>query len=205
MIIEVDEYKEKVNGYNPKRSEDFHIESAQFANADFVKELKTHKYNKVILMAGGTSSGKTEFCRTYIKDKKALVYDGTLKKIDNLEVKLQKIERYAKEIKNVKVILVIPKDISASYAAFLKRDRKMSNFVFFETQIKSKITVAEVLEKYPKIKIEIKVSVYESTGKLTYIKVSLKKGRKQMAKVLRELAAKINVWAELKGFDVIGN
>ena len=50
MIIEVDEYKTKVEGYNPDSSEDFHAESARLANSDFVAELKTHKYNKVILM-----------------------------------------------------------------------------------------------------------------------------------------------------------
>ncbi len=205
MIIEVDEYKTKVEGYNPDSSEDFHAESARLANSDFVAELKTHKYNKVILMAGGTASGKTEFCYTYIKDKKALVYDGTLKKIDNLIVKLQKIKRYAKYIDNVKVILVIPKDINASYAAFLKRDRKMSTAVFFETQILSKLVVADILKNHTEIKVEIKVSVYEPSGKLNYIKVSLKKGRKNMAKVLEDLAHKINDLAKIKGFDVLGD
>lgn len=205
MIIEVDEYKTKVAGYDPEKSEDFHVESAQMANVDFVKELKTHKYNKVIFMAGGTSSGKTEFCRTYIKDKKALVYDGTLKKIDNLKVKLQKIERYAKEIKNVKVILIIPKDINASYAAFLKRERKMSSAVFFETQILSKVVVANILKNYRNVKVEVKVSVYEPSGKLNYVRVSLKRGRKQMAGALEDLANKVNNLATLKGFDVTGN
>lgn len=35
MIIEVDEYKKKVLGYNLEKSEDFHRESARLADKDF--------------------------------------------------------------------------------------------------------------------------------------------------------------------------
>jgi hypothetical protein len=43
MIIEVDEYKKKVVGYDPTRLEDFHLESARLADKDFTDSLKSQK------------------------------------------------------------------------------------------------------------------------------------------------------------------
>ncbi len=57
MIIEVDEYKKKIPGYDPKNSELFHRESAKLADKDFLKEIKSGIYKKIFFMAGGTASG----------------------------------------------------------------------------------------------------------------------------------------------------
>ena len=48
MIIEVDEYKKKISGYDPNNSEDFHIESAKLADKDFYLYLKDEKIKEVI-------------------------------------------------------------------------------------------------------------------------------------------------------------
>ncbi len=61
MIIEVDEYKKKVVGYDANKSEEFHLESAKLADKDFTNCLKSKKYKRIIFMARGTASGKTEF------------------------------------------------------------------------------------------------------------------------------------------------
>lgn len=91
MIIEVDEYKKRVLGYNPEKSEDFHRESARLADKDFVDCLRSRKYKRIIFMAGGTASGKSEFAYSYLTKKDQLVYDGTLKDFDGFKIKLKKL------------------------------------------------------------------------------------------------------------------
>ncbi len=66
MIIEVDEYKKKISGYDPKKSELFHSQSAKLADKDFILALKSKKYKRIIFMAGGTASGKTEYAVSYL-------------------------------------------------------------------------------------------------------------------------------------------
>lgn len=202
MIIEVDEYKKKVKGYSAEKSEEFHIESGKLADKDFILQLKTKNYSKVVLMSGGTASGKTEYATSYLKRKNILVYDGTLKDYNGLKVKLDKIERYAKNIKNISVVLVIPKNIIHSFSAFLKRERKMKTSVFFDTHIKTKYTVAKIL-KETKIKVEIYVSEYnEKSDKLSFIKFRMSKGRKQTAILLERIAQNLQVIAKNNGFDI---
>jgi hypothetical protein len=52
MLIEVDEYKKQIKGYDPKKSELFHRESAKLADKDFLKCVKSKKYKQVVFMAG---------------------------------------------------------------------------------------------------------------------------------------------------------
>ncbi len=206
MIIEVDDYKNKIESYDPKRSEDFHIESGKMADKDFISQLKTQKYKRIIFMAGGTASGKTEFAYSYfseqsnLNNKYTLVYDGTLKNYDGFKTKMDKIERYAKNKPSVKIILVIPRNINSSLAAFLKRERKMEIKTFFNTQINSKTTVAKVL-KDTKYKVDIYISVLgEGKEKLEFYKLfgKYKRSRKarfllSITKLIKELAVKNNI------------
>ncbi len=182
MLIEVDEYKKRISGYEPAKSELFHRESARLADKDFISCLKSRKYKKIIFMAGGTASGKTEFAMSYLTKKDQLIYDGTLKNFDGFKIKLQNIKKYDKNSSKIKVVLIIPEDIVKSFGAFLKRERKMKTATFFDTHIRSKLSVAKIL-LYTKNRVEVYVSrVMADTDKLTYIKLSL--GRKRMAKDL---------------------
>ncbi|MDQ1281667.1 MAG: hypothetical protein QG630_18 [Patescibacteria group bacterium] len=186
MIIEVDEYKNKIKNYDPKRSEDFHVESAKLADIDFKKQLKTQKHKRIVFMAGGTASGKTEFAHTYLTKNNILVYDGTLKNYDGFKTKLDKIKRYSKNKPTVKVILIIPKSIYLSLGAFLKRERKMKINTFFETQIKSKLVVAQILTD-TKFRVDIYVSSI-GEGKLKFSKLANDAKRKYRANFLLRLA-----------------
>ena len=201
MIIEVDEYKNKLENYDPKRSEEFHVESAKLADIDFIKQLKTQKYKRIIFMAGGTASGKTEFAYTYLlKNKHDLVYDGTLKNYEGFKVKLDKINRYSKNNPSIKIILIMPQDINLSFGAFLKRERIMNNSTFFKTQINSKITIAKILDN-TKFRVDVYVSsVEENKNKLNFSKLSSKMSRKirsgflmRLAKILEGLAVNNNI------------
>lgn len=188
MIIEVDEYKKKISGYNPKKSEDFHSQSAKLADRDFVECLKSKKYKSVVLMAGGTASGKTEFARSYLTKRDQLVYDGTLKDFEGFKIKLEKIKRYDKSIENIKVILIIPSDTTEALGAFLKRDRIMKLDTFFDTQIRSKMTVAQIL-KQTKTRVEMYIShVGPDSNKLKYTRMKLARRRNKVGDALISIA-----------------
>jgi hypothetical protein len=199
MIIEVDEYKKKVAGYDATKSEEFHLESAKLADSDFTQSLKSQKYKRIIFMAGGTASGKTEFASSYFIHKDQLVYDGTLKSFDGLKVKLERIERYAKNKCKVKVVLIIPYDWTRAYDVFKARERKMKDVTFFDTHIRSRLCIARVLRE-KKIRVEIYFSFFdEKRGKLFYKRISGITSRQQRAKILDELSKELRSVAHKNG------
>lgn len=200
MIIEVDEYKKKISDYDANRSEDFHRESAKLADKDFIKHLKTKKYKRVIFMAGGTASGKTEYSTSRFTNKDQLVYDGTLKNLNGFNIKINNIKKYSKNSK-IKVVLIIPDDWIKAFEVFLKRERKMKNITFFETQIKSKLTVAKIL-KETKVRVEIYTSYYEEgKDRLGYKRVKIT-NRKRIANLLEKIANSTYEIAIKNGFDI---
>lgn len=161
MIIEVDEYKKQIPGYDPEKSEEFHSESAKLANKDFDTCLKSGKYKRIIFMAGGTASGKTEFAQSYFGHKDQLVYDGTLKHFNGFDIKVRNVNRFTKNTAKIKAVLIIPRNIDQSFEIFLTRERKMKDEVFFETHKKSAETVAQILI-HTKYRVEIYVSELDS-------------------------------------------
>lgn len=200
MIIEVDEYKKKVKGYDANRSEDFHLESSKLADRDFIENLKSRKYKKIILMAGGTASGKTEFAKSYLINKNQLVYDGTLKSYNGFKVKRDKISNYDKNRSTFKVILIIPYDWRKAFEAFLGRERKMKPEIFFNTQIQSKRTVAKILLE-TKFKVDIYISrIEEGRERLGYIKI--RASRQSKANLLEKLAFLMEKIAVDSGFEI---
>ena len=205
MIIEVDEYKKKVAGYDPERSEDFHRESAKLADKDFIEHLKSGKYREVIFMAGGAASGKTEFSTSYLTADDQLIYDGTLKNFDGFQIKLKNIKRYAKNNPNVKVVLIIPEDWVKAFQAFLKRERKMKPFTFFDTHIRSKLAVARVL-KETDISVEIHASIpKEDSEKLDYVGIKTEGNRGLAIAGLVSAARQLHEIAEKEGLDIIAD
>lgn len=200
MIIEVDEYKKKVEGYDASKSEDFHSESGKLADKDFIECLKTKKYKRIVLMAGGTASGKTEFARDHLNQKDYLVYDGTLKDFHGFKVKTDRIKKYSKGKVRTKIILIVPYNWEKAFNAFLGRERKMKIDTFFITQIQSKKTVSKILRE-TKVRVEIFVSlVKEGEGSLSFLKI--KGNRIQKAKYLDNLANTMEKVAVDIGFEI---
>lgn len=202
MLIEVDEYKKKVLNYDSEQSELSHRESARLADKDFIEQLKTRKYSEVIFMAGGAASGKTEFCFSYLMNDYQLVYDGTLKNFDGFKIKLSNIKRYAKNKPVVKVILIMPQDWIRAFEAFLKRERKMPSFAFFDTHIRSKFAVAQVL-KETDLEVEIFISVPgDRSEKLDYIPLDVKKNRDLMRQNLIATGRQLHEVAKSGGLNI---
>ena len=196
MIIEVDEYKKDIPGYNPDKSEDFHSESGKLADKDFINCLKSQKHSSIVFMAGGTASGKTEFVRSYLIDDKYLVYDGTLKSFDGLKTKLDKIKRYSKNNPVLKIVFIIPQDIQQSLEIFRARDRKMREEIFFDTHMNSTITVAKIL-----FNTDLKVEIYSSKldreiKKLNYNRLTTTP-RKKVAEHLMTYAGMVGIMGDI--------
>ncbi len=201
MIIEVDEYKKQVVGYDANKSEEFHLESAKLADKDFTNCLKSKKYSRIIFMAGGTASGKTEFASSYLTHKDQLVYDGTLKSFDGFKIKLERIKRYDKNNSKVKVVFILPADWVKAFQVFLKRERKMRNETFFETHVKSKLTVVKIL-KETKIRVEIYVSDYDDgKDKLGFTRIKII-NRIKTSIALQKTAEMMKKNAQHNGFDI---
>lgn len=201
MIIEVDEYKKKIEGYEANRSEDFHEQSGKLADKDFMECLKSKKYKRIIFMAGGTASGKTEFAKSYFIHKDQLVYDGTLRNYKGFKVKRDRIKKYDKGRSSFKIVLIVPYDWRKAFEAFLGRERKMAIRTFFDTQIQSKRTVAKILLE-TKFKVDIFISrVEEGKENLSFIKI--KDTRDKRAKLLEKLSDSLEKIAVDNDFEII--
>lgn len=163
-IISIDDFKEKIEGYSPERASEFHVASAKMADKEFGKVVKNHKIGKVIFLAGGSASGKTEYLHTYLLDEGAIIFDSTLSSPEGARIKIKKAKKYNKKIE---LHFVLPDDIKRSFAAFLGRDRRFDDRVFYETHSNSRSTLLWIANNYSDIKIKILESYYKN-GKLKY-------------------------------------
>lgn len=159
-VISIDEEKEFLPGYLPEKADDFHIESAKTANKKFDSELKKIKNKKVILMCGGSASGKTEFVEKFcpIFDEKknenleGLIFDSTLATELGAKIKIEKIIKS----KNIPVIcFVLPQNLRRCFKAFQNRERKVPKNRFFETHNGSRKTALWIVKNYPEVEILI--------------------------------------------------
>jgi hypothetical protein len=199
MLIEVDSFKKDISGYSPKKSELFHKESGKLADGEFISQLKTSRYKKVVFMAGGTASGKTEFATSYLNTKDRLVYDGTLKNYDGFKVKLDKIKRYAKNKPSIRIIFILPEQWIKAFEVFLSRERQMALSTFFETHTKSALAVSDIL-KTTRFRVDIYVSRFDVVlKKLQYIKLAISRRRKQ--KFLQLISETMKNRAQSMGVD----
>ena len=165
LIIEVDAFKPKVPGYNPKRSWSCHGQSAMLADAAFKQALKNPLYKKVVLMCGGSASGKSEFVSSNLVNKGIIVYDGTLSSIEGARVKIRNSKRKRKK---VEVNAIIPDNIVKVFRAFLTRDRVIPVDVFIETHSRCRSTLLWILEH----QMSIDVKIYESSTKEDRLQVN---------------------------------
>lgn len=159
-VISIDEEKESIPGYSPGNAEDFHAESAKNANKKFDQELKKIKNKKVILMCGGSASGKTEFIAKFCptenyrqsEEVSGIVFDSTLPTEEGAKVKIKKILKS----KNVPVVcFILPYSLSRCLRAFHERDRKIPESKFFETHSGARKVALWIAKHYPEIELLI--------------------------------------------------
>ncbi len=161
FTISADEIKKTLPGYDPERSETFHRESARLADKQFEQALKARAEKTVVLMAGGTASGKSEYVSVYLQPRKVIILDGTLPSSEGAHIKIRKAQKAGKQ---VEVHLVIPVSLLVAFIAFLNRDRKFSLSHFYRTHSSSRKTVLEVAKAHTDIPIKIYISDVDFIG-----------------------------------------
>lgn len=177
IIISADEIKKQLPGYNPARSDLVHRQSTKIADKKFLQALKENTaYKKVILLSGGSASGKTEYIHTFLTDTKAIILDGTLPSEEGVNIKIKAIEKYHKK---VEIHSIIPDDLRRSYAAFLGRERKYDDIYFFITHSNSRHTLSFIAKKYPKIKLRLVESSYRN-NKLNFTEIRFNKKKEKL-------------------------
>ncbi|HUY53137.1 MAG TPA: hypothetical protein VMV24_01000 [Candidatus Dormibacteraeota bacterium] len=163
-IISADELKKGLPGYSPEKSEAFHHDSARLADKQFTQAMKKRPESLVILMSGGTASGKSEYVSAYLANREAIVLDGTLPTFAGAEIKIKKT---AKGGKIVEIHCVLPENFIIAFVAFLNRDRKFPSSHFFGTHSSTRKTVLKIAEEFPDIPIKIIISRVDQTNKKT--------------------------------------
>ncbi len=170
IIISADEIKKELKGYTPSQAEKFHAESAKMADQEFEKAVESTSYKEVILVCGGSASGKSEFLATQLANRESIIFDGTLSSIKRAERKLKKI---IKENKKPIIYAVIPDNLKRAFIAFLRRDRKFSDNHFYRTHSSSRKTLLWIVLNYPQVKINIVESFYTTSQELKFANLRL--------------------------------
>ena len=157
IIISSDAIKESLPNYDPGHAELFHNESRSIADEKFTEVLKENSFSNVILMCGGSASGKTEFLVTQLSQKQCLIYDGTSSTQKRVE---EKIDQILKAGKKPVIYAVVPDDLERAFIAFLSRDRKFGDEHFYRTHSGSRKILLWLAVKLPKIELNIVESSY---------------------------------------------
>ncbi len=176
LIISADEIKKTLPDYTPDKSELFHHQSAALADKQFEEAVKTNSFQNVILLCGGTASGKTEFLATHLNKKRCIILDATLSTELGAEIKIKKI--LAAKKKPI-IYAIIPDDLVRAFIAFLNRDRKFSDSHFYKTHSGSRKTLLSLLEKFPQVRMHIIESSYTSDQNLQFTRLEFE-NKKQL-------------------------
>lgn len=156
-VIAADEIKKDIEGYDPAHSNQFHQASAKMADKMYDKAVKRRSERKVILLAGGAASGKSEYVATYLTSTRAIILDGTLPTTRGAEIK---IEKAIKQQKKIELHLVLPESLIVAFGVFLNRQRKYDISHFYRTHSSSRQTAYEIVQCHEDIKVRVISSKY---------------------------------------------
>lgn len=139
LIIDIDEIKTFLPGYTPEKADIFHSDSAKIANILFDEAIAKKKNEIIIIMCGGSASGKSEFLAKFLpEDFSGIVFDSTFSTKEGAKIKIRNIQKS----KNIPVVyFILPNSLSRSFLAFHKRARKIPEYRFFETHSGSRKVV----------------------------------------------------------------
>ena len=134
------------------------------ADKEFKRALKTRPETKVVIMAGGSASGKTEYVSTYLEQQEIIVFDGTLPTFKGSEIKIRKAQKAGKQ---VEVHLILPASLQRAFFAFLNRERKFSASNFYRTHAGARGSVLEIAMGCPEIPVRVFISDIASVNSKT--------------------------------------
>ncbi len=154
-IISADEIKKTLPGFTPEHSEQFHRASAKIADHQYADTLKNGDEKGVILLSGGTASGKSEYVSVYLMNENAIIFDGTLPTFNGAKIK---IEKATKAKKLVEICAVLPSSLLVAFIAFLNRERQFPVEHFYHTHFSSRKTLLEIANSFPDVPIRVIIS-----------------------------------------------
>jgi|688.fasta_scaffold81513_2 hypothetical protein len=165
-VIDIDSFKEKIEGYNPANASEFHEISSKMADQAYRLAVKSKKYKNVIFLCGGSATGKTEFIKSYLNeyDDETLIFDSTLSGLDGLKSKLSKVKNKYK----VTVIFIQPDNLLISFLVFNNRERKFHHKHFVRTHSGSRAMFLYVLENYDMIDCRYFFSTFDDEPKMIF-------------------------------------
>lgn len=175
-IISIDDFKEQIHGYTPEKAGEFHHESAKMADKEFDRIIKQTDIGKVIFLAGGSASGKTEYLRTILESENAIIFDSTLSTTTGARIKIRKAQKHGKM---AEIHYILPDNLRRAFIAFLARDRKFDDNVFYNTHSGSRSTLLWIAKEFPDIPIKIIESSYQK-NKLIYNEIKFKESAQQL-------------------------
>ena len=160
-IISSDDIKKELPGYDPNDAGALHEESTRIADERLTQAIRTRSEKTVILMSGGSASGKSEYVSAYLKNRAVIISDGTSSKYERAN---RKITQVLESGKKVEMHAVWPMDLEKAFVAFLNRDRKFSAKHFFRTHSSSRKTLLHIAQNSPTIPITVFFSRYQGEG-----------------------------------------
>ena len=124
------------------------------ANNAFEDGIKSGNYDSVILMCGGSASGKTEYINTQLLNRNVIIVDSTLSYIDSITIKLQKIKNKMKIV----VIFIRPASLLSCFTIFLNRKRLFHYSHFVRTHSGARQVFLHILENFTDIECKYFIS-----------------------------------------------
>ncbi|MBU1200705.1 hypothetical protein KJ953_04230 [Patescibacteria group bacterium] len=167
IVIDIDECKKKIPGYTPTKATEYHTESAKIADKLFKNALSKKTPKKVILMCGGSASGKSELVSSELINEEAIIYDSTLHTQEGAKVK---IRNSVGKGKLVEVCALLPESISKSFGVFLTRERQIPVKIFYVTHVGSRQNLLWIAKNFPQVKIRIYIGKTDKYNKLQVFK-----------------------------------
>ena len=194
VVISADEIKKTFSDYSPEKVEELHHRSAKLADKEFEAHIKNDPLHEVVLMNGGTASGKTEFLVTQLEGKSYLILDGTLPSPEGAKIKIKSI---LKANKRPIIYSVIPDDLGRAFTAFLHRERKFSDSHFYRTHSGSRKTLLWVAENFPKVEVNLIESFYTESQEMKFRKLEFSDKEEQMEYLVKMQMSEADIIEEV--------
>lgn len=160
LIVDSDELKKTLPGYKPELAPEFHKESSKLASELYEMALKDPAFDDVVLMAGGSGSGKSEaVVNKSLNNPGQIIFDGTLA---DLEKAQKKIDAAVEANKPVRVEAVYaPIDQAFQFAT--GRSRNVPRSVFAEKHQGFRETLLTLANNNPNLEIRITLNSLDGT------------------------------------------
>jgi len=177
LVIDSDAIKKEMPGYTEDLAPQFHKASSAEAKARYAEALKDPYYDDVVIMGGGSGSGKTEvFVSKNLDRPNTILFDGTL--ADKAAAQT-KIDQALKAGKNVKIEAVMA-PIEDAFMFASDRGRYIPRDVFADKHYGFRKTLYELAKENPSLEIGITINSKAKTYTGSF------KNRPEMLEYLKE-------------------